>query len=206
MTRSAAYHWYDKALLWVMLIFFAAHMGNHLAILWGAQAHLAVMDVLRVVYRYPIVELILIWAIFRQVVAGIKQMRRFGPFKSKGRFRVLVWSGIYLIAFMIIHLSATAANRYVLGVDTNLYFATAGYRSLIASLFFYPYYFLAVVASFAHLGAVVWLRQRAVRPVFADRVYVGAVLSGIAIAAILTLFLSGLVADFPIPESYLVYP
>ncbi|MEO0357419.1 MAG: hypothetical protein AAF386_03825 [Pseudomonadota bacterium] len=200
---SKWYRIYDTTLLWLMLTFFAAHMANHIALLWGPDVHIRMMDQLRILYRMPLVEIALIWAIYRQVVAGMGQAIRFPPRRVRGRFRMLTWSGLYLIFFIGVHLSATAFNRYGLGLDTNLYFATAGFRSSVAVYFFVPYYFCAVFAAFAHLGAVVWLRQRGARPQLADWVYRGACAFGLIFASVLTISLSGWVRPFAIPPEYL---
>ncbi len=202
-TRPTWWTIYDKALLWLMLAFFAAHMINHLSLAFGATAHIALMEALRTLYRFPVLEALLIWGILRQVAAGVRQMRRFGPLKSKGRFAVLSWSGLYLIGFLIIHLTAVAFGRYVQDVDTNLYFASAGYRSLPAALFFYPYYALAVFAAFAHFGSVIWLRTRASKPAFANTAYRLGLYGGAALALIITLLMSGLLTAFDIPQEYL---
>lgn len=183
-----------------MMAFFAAHMINHLVIYLGSEAHLAFMETLRAVYRFPLVELLLIWAILRQILAGIRQLKRFG-IKSKGRFTVLVYSGLYLIFFLALHLSAIGIARYVQGVDTNLYFALAGYRTS-AALLVVPYYAVAIFAAFAHMGAVIWLRTRAARPKFANVTYHAGVYGGIAMALILSLGLSGLAVPFEIPQLY----
>lgn len=203
MTRKQMHHIYDRALMWVVLVFFVVHMGNHLAIYMGADAHIAVMDALRAVYRFPVIEILLIWAILRQTLAGIRQLRRFGVKKPKGVLRVLVYTGIYLIGFLGIHISAISVGRYWLGLDTNIYFGGAGYRSMPAALIFYPYYFLAVLSGFAHWGAVLWMRNRAKSPDRAMTQFRILTLIGLAMAVIITLGVSGVLSPFAIPDIYL---
>jgi hypothetical protein len=201
MNRSI-HSFYDKALLWLLLTFVTAHLVNHLIIAFGAPAHIAVMDGLRDVYRNPLVEILLIWGIARQIWAGIRQLRRFGIRKPKGPMRVLILTGLYLIFFLVIHISAVLQARWT-GVDTNLYFGTAGYRVWPIMLFFYPYYFTAIFCVFAHTGTVLWMRTRAKDAPRAQTIYRTFNILGLVMATILTLMLSGLFTDFTIPQAYL---
>ena len=203
MPRARLYNTYDKTLLYLMLAFLAAHLVNHLALVFGQATHIQLMDQLRVLYRFPILEALLIWVIARQVWAGIKQMRRFGPLKSKGRYRVLVWSSLNLIFFLIIYLSAVAGGRWVLGLDTNIFFGGAGINVWPYALIFHTYYFLAAFCVLAHLGTVIWLRQRAAAPIFADQFYKGSLALGLIVAVLINLSLSGVLSDIVIPEAYL---
>jgi len=193
----------DRVLVITLVLFFGLHMANHLAIVGGAGVHIAIMDGLRHLYRFPIFEVLLIGAVIWQVRAGIKQLRRFPLSKVRGKFRVLTVSGLYLIAFLVIHMGAVYAGRIFAGLDTNLYFAAAGYRVSPFMLFFYPYYFLAVWAGFAHLGSVLWLRKRADQPALADRTYWGAILFGLIAALIISFGISGALAPFDVPDLYL---
>jgi hypothetical protein len=202
-TQKTIAWYFDKLLLCVLLLFFVLHMANHLAIIFGADTHIALMETLRHLYRFPVFEGLLIIAIALQIRAGIRQLRRFPTSKVRGRFRVLTYSGLYLIAFVIIHMSSVFIGRIFMSLDTNLYFAAAGYRTIPASLFFYPYYFTAILAAFAHWGAVVWLRNRAQKPVLANRIYWGAIAIGICAAITITIGISGTLTPFDIPDQYL---
>ena len=204
MAQRAKLAWmFDRLLLTILLLFFTLHIVNHLMIISGATVHIAIMEKLRLLYRFPVFELLLIIAVALQTRAGIRQLRRFPTNKVRGPFRVLTWSGLYLIAFVIIHMSSVYIGRIVMGFDTNLYFAAAGYRVFPFNLFFYPYYFVAVFAAFAHLGAVLWLRKRAQQPVMARRLLWGAMAIGLCAAIIITLGISGVLTPFEIPGAYL---
>ena len=193
----------DRLLLISLMLFFTLHITNHLIIISGAATHILIMEKMRVLYRFPVFEGLLILAVTLQTRAGIRQLRRFPTRKVRGRFRVLTLSGLYLIAFVVIHMGSVYAGRIFMGVDTNLYFAAAGYRVFPFNLFFYPYYFTAIFAAFAHLGAVLWLRRRAAQPIIADRLYWGALTTGLCAATLITLGISGTFAPFEIPDSYL---
>lgn len=202
--NSKTYRLYDKALLWLLLIFFTAHTINHLAIYFGAANHIDLMEALRIIYRNPVFEFILIWAIARQIYAGYRQSQKFGLIRPKGQMRVLIWTGVYLIAFLLIHLSAVTAGRYIFNLDTNIHFGASGFRAMPAALFFYPYYFLAIFCAFAHLGGVLWLRKRAAEPENAEKLFRFWLATGLVISTLIIIGVSGSWQDFEIPPAYMV--
>jgi hypothetical protein len=53
-------------------IFIGLHLLNHFYSLFGANAHIELMNDLRVVYRNVIVEAILLLAVVIQIISGIK--------------------------------------------------------------------------------------------------------------------------------------
>ncbi|MFT3678818.1 MAG: hypothetical protein QM791_01010 [Ferruginibacter sp.] len=65
-----------------------------------------------------------------------------------------IWTGFYLAIFLVIHLAAVLGGRYFLHLDTNFYFGVAGLNSFPYSLFFIPYYGLAIFSFFGHIAAV----------------------------------------------------
>lgn len=112
------------------------------------------MHILRGVYRNPVFEGVLLLLIGVQIVSGGKLLLK------KRRAMDTIWdkiqmlSGAYLALFFIIHLSALWAGRSFLHLDTNLYFGIAGLNTFPFSLFFIPYYALAIIAFFTHLAAI----------------------------------------------------
>jgi hypothetical protein len=52
-------------------IFIAAHLGNHLILIVGADAHLAFMDILRTVYRIRLVEAGIVLLFIAQIALGL---------------------------------------------------------------------------------------------------------------------------------------
>jgi hypothetical protein len=65
-----------------------------------------------------------------------------------------VFSGLYLAAFLVIHVSAVLAGRFILSLDTNFYFGAAGLNSFPVNLFFIPYYGFAILSFFGHVAAI----------------------------------------------------
>ena len=182
--------------------FACVHIANHLAAAAGVASHIAFMNAARTVYRQRVVEVVLLGCIALQVVSGLLLVFR----GWKQRHGLIPWlqasSGIYLAFFLIAHVSAVLFGRVALGLDTNFYFAAAGFHVQLFPFFFAPYYFLGVVALFTHIGcAAYWQgqgRPRAVRTFL----LVGPVAAGAAAALLIVLMLAGMVFPVEIPAQY----
>ena len=139
----------------VLISFFVGlHLFNHLYSILGADAHIEMMNDLRVVYRNIIAETILLFAVIIQVFSGIKLF--FKKRKNVTDFfeKLQIWTGLYLAIFFFIHLSAVLSGRLILNLDTNFYFGVAGLNIFPLNLFFIPYYGLAIISFFGHISAV----------------------------------------------------
>ena len=122
--------------------------------LFGEQAHINFMEQIRLVYRNPVAEVLLLSAVAVQIFTGVK-LFLMNRGKAIGFFnRLQHWTGLYLSAFFLIHLSAVLGGRYILDLDTNLYFGVAGLNTFPFFLFFGPYYGLAIAAFFGHIAAI----------------------------------------------------
>jgi len=141
-------------------IFIVCHLFNHFTSVYGAEVHIEIMENLRLVYRNIIAESILIIAVFVQIVSGIKLF--FSKRKNKTNFygKLQVWSGLYLAFFLIIHVGAIQVGRHILNLDTNFYFGVAGLNTFPLSLFFIPYYGLAIIAFFGHVSAIHYQKMK----------------------------------------------
>ena len=140
----------------VITAFAALHLLNHLSGLWGGDTHIAIMAVLRVGYRHPLVEAALLTCVGFQMLSGIRLL----PHKlaaTDGWIDTLqAASGTYLAFFFGSHLSAVLRARYLRHVDTNWIWLTAD--SMLTdpwSARLAPYYFLGVVALGVHGGAAI---------------------------------------------------
>lgn len=179
-----------------MLIAFAGlHLANHLAALAGADAHLAFMDIARAVYRHPLVEPLLIGGVLWQAASGAVLLQR-----GRGRLpRWQVLSGACLGYFLIAHVGSVLLARSVLALDTNLHFAAASLQVPPWPVFFAPYYLLAVVALFVHVGCA-WSRRLA-RPARAA-VPAWAALAGAGVALPIIVALAGGFHPVEVPADY----
>jgi succinate dehydrogenase/fumarate reductase cytochrome b subunit len=136
----------------VIALFAAPHLINHLAGLLGGDAHRAIMSSLRVVYRDPRLEPILLFAVTFQAATGIWLLRRALARVSSRLQTLQTASGAYLLLFLASHVSATLRTR-ARGGDTNWDWLAGG--ELLTdpwSARLAPYYFLAVIAFGMHIA------------------------------------------------------
>jgi succinate dehydrogenase/fumarate reductase cytochrome b subunit len=180
--------------------FALVHIANHLVSLWSIAAHIAFMDAVRTVIRQRIVEATLLACVSLQAITGL------WLFKHRWRQRrgKVAWlqalSGAYLAFFLLVHVAAILFGRAALKLDTNFYYAAAGFHVAPYQFFFAPYYFLAVFALFAHVGCAVYRRAR---PGIARTLALALPISAGAITALLiVLSLAGMLQPVDIPAKY----
>jgi hypothetical protein len=144
--------------------FVALHLYNHLMALGGLQRHIDIMNSLRIVYRNPIVESLLLIAVAIQIFSGLRLYLRLKKNPGYGFAKLQIWSGLYLSFFFIFHVLAVLYGRTVQHLDTNVYYGIAGLNAFPYLFFFVPYYALAIMAFFTHIAAVHVQKMR--RPIF----------------------------------------
>ena len=138
----------------IITVFTGLHLFNHAWSLFGADVHIALMNDLRIVYRNVFVETILLAAVFIQLLSGLKLYGQHRKTAVSFFDKLHVWTGLYLAMFFLFHVGAVMAGRFILHLDTNYYFGVAGLVTFPFSLFFIPYYSLAVISFFGHIAAV----------------------------------------------------
>jgi hypothetical protein len=143
-----------------IIIFIVSHLYNHFYSIFGIKAHIELMQFLRIGYRNIFINSLLLIGVILQVFTGIslyrKKRRTVNGFWEKLQMN----TGLYLAFFFAIHVSAVYSGRYILGLDTNFYFGVAGINIMPFSLFFVPYYALAIIAFFGHIAAVHSLKMK----------------------------------------------
>jgi len=135
-------------------VFVGVHLFNHACSLFGADTHIAVMDTLRLFYRNILVETILLSAVLVQIISGLKLFRENRKIAISNFEKLHIWTGLYLAIFFVIHLGAVLGGRLLLHLDTNFYFGVAGLNTFPLSLFFIPYYALAILSFFGHMASI----------------------------------------------------
>lgn len=135
-------------------VFVAFHLLNHLSSLYGPETHIAMMVTLRTVYRHPLVETILLGAVLVQIGSGLRLFWQTRQSTTTFYEKMHRWTGLYLAAFLLVHLSAVLGGRLLLHLDTNFYFGVAGLNTFPFSLFFVPYYGLAILSFFGHIASI----------------------------------------------------
>jgi len=139
----------------ILLIFFIlGHLLNHAMIFVSVEAHLQFMDAYRKIYRFPPVEFLLLGAVLFQVTSGTRLIWLKWRHVESVWDRLQIVSGMYFIYFLIVHPGAVMFGRYVLDLDTNLYFGAAVLNVKPLLYFFVFHYGLAIVAFFTHIACV----------------------------------------------------
>jgi len=136
----------------LIVIFAVAHVANQAFAIVSVSSHTFVQNVLRVVYRQPLIETLLIAAIALQVATGT-MMWRGKVQRGSTSANLQAASGLYLAVFFLAHVSAVALARQY-QTETNFVWA-AGPMGLLARpglTALLPYYLLAIVALFVHVG------------------------------------------------------
>lgn len=145
----------------VLALFLVLHLGNHLALFAGAEAHGAAQAVLSPLYRAAPVEPVLIGLFALQIGLGLTLARRRG--RGRGWAAAQVGSGLYLAVFLIQHVPAVLAARAATPpTATDARFAAAVLQGW-PGLYFAPYYALAVAALATHLAAALHFRGLTLR-------------------------------------------
>jgi len=186
----------------VIAAFACLHIANHLAGLGGASAHIAFMETARVVYRARAVEWALLACVGFQIVSGLVFVIRGWKQRHGGIAWLQALSGAYLSFFLAIHVGAVLFGRAALDLDTNFYFAAAGFHVEPFQFFFAPYYFFAVVALFSHLGCAAYWQSEG-RPRLARALVIAVPCAvGSVMSLLIVMSLAGALFPVDIPASY----
>lgn len=191
----------------MVALFALMHLGNHLLALAGQPAHQRVLEALRLFYRHPVVEPLLLLVLACQLVSGATAAWRL--LRAGGGARTLppvarlqALSGLVLGGFVLVHVVAVLFGRAVLRLDTNFHFAAAGLHTTWV-WFFAPYYFLGVAALGVHLACAAH-RHRPAQPTAWRRGLPWLLgLGGGALGVWLVALMAGWVVPVDIPAAYL---
>lgn len=133
--------------------FICLHFANHLVGLQGQGAHQQFLEAARLVYRHPIVELVLLMAFVIQIITGIALAREIWARKKDLIHQLQAVSGVYMAFFIVFHVGGVFMGRLVFNLDTNFDFAAITLTKPWI-YFFLPYYGLAIMAIFTHIGCI----------------------------------------------------
>ena len=147
-------HGVSAAIVTLYVIF---HLANHLMGLAGPEAHAAVMDAGRTVYRARLVEPLLVLAFLFQVGSGLYLAWHWSA-ERQGFFRTFqIASGVCLSVFIVGHMNSVFIYaRTYLGIPTGWDFATGAPAGLIHdpwNIRLLPHYALGVFFVLGHLVA-----------------------------------------------------
>ena len=186
----------------VIAAFALLHVANHLASLVSIPSHLAFMTLARTLYRLPFVEFPLLFCVAFQVGSGLWLVIRGWKQRQGGVAWLQATSGAVLAFFLVVHVGAVLYGRAVLLLDTNFYFAAAGFHVPPNQYFFGPYYFLAVLSLFTHLGCAAYWHHQTSSPGVRRTVLALPILVGGAVSALIVLSLAGKLQPLDVPAKY----
>jgi hypothetical protein len=186
----------------VIASYATVHIANHLAALGGIATHITFMEAARSVYRIRIVEAVLLACVLFQVLSGLWLVAR-GRRQRRGTVSWLqAVAGAYLAFFLAVHVSAVLFGRISLGLDTNFYFAAAGFHVRPFQLFFAPYYLLGVLTLFVHLGCAAYRRAKSSGRSSPSLFVALPAAVGLLISLVIVLLLAGVFYHVEIPSEY----
>ncbi len=174
------------------IVFLAAHFTNHLFGWLGPDVHMAIMKVLRTVYRSAFVEPVLIGVFAFLIVTGSRMAWRLTA-RPADAFRTFqIAGGVFLVFAVISHVNAVLyLARVHFGIDTDWGFAVGAPTGMLDdpwNIRLLQYYLLAVFFVIGHAFAglrIVLLAHGTARRA-ADRVlYAGTTFGAIVAAAII---------------------
>jgi hypothetical protein len=173
----------------ILLSYVLFHIGNHLAGLIGPEAHAAVMDMGRKIYRASVVEPLLVALMVFQVGSGLHLAWRWSAAAQDSRRTFQVASGAYLSVFVLGHMNSVFLYaRTYLEIPTGWAFATGAPTGLIHDAWnirLLPHYALGVFFVLAHLacGLRVVAMAHGVDRRTADRVWTAGALASATVAS-----------------------
>lgn len=139
----------------IVSIFIVAHLFNHAMAWFGIETHQSILESLRLVYRIPVIEFLLVLAfVFQAISGGIQFLKLRKQTHQPTFFKIKLYSGLILGLFILQHITATIGQRWYYEFDTNFYFASRVVLQSPALYYFIPYYFLGIMAFAAHIASV----------------------------------------------------
>ena len=177
----------------ILLLFIGPHIVNHAAGFWNGPVHIAIMNVLRRVYRDDIVQPVLLALIGFQILSGTALVRRRMRMPSDFLGTVQTMSGVYVGVYFLAHMTAVFATRHA-GTDTNWSWLTRPNDSMLVSLSnlrLIAHYWVGPIAIITHVacGLRMVLLQHDISPPTANRLALALVTVGVVASSVILLAL-----------------
>jgi hypothetical protein len=180
----------------LILIFIAAHLGNHMTAIWSLDAHSMILKTLRLWYRTEFVEPLIVTLLLFQAVSGLTLLlARLG--EQSDLYRVIqTVTGTYLAVYIPAHITAVfVLGRWFYGIDTGtgFVFLKHGYFPSLFNIRFIAHYWLAAFAVITHAGSGLRniLLAHHASCVIANRTLVAVAITGFVVATTIALALCG---------------
>ena len=164
---------------------------NHAAGLWNGSVHIAIMNVVRRVYRDDIVQPVLLALIGFQILSGTALVRRRMRMPSDFLGTVQTMSAVFVGVYFLAHMTAVFATRHA-GTDTNWIWLTRPNDSMLVSLSpsnlrLIAHYWVGPIAIVAHVacGLRMVLLQRDISPATTNRIALALITAGVVTSSII---------------------
>lgn len=151
ITFENSFKFFNKISFIFVTLFIFIHILNHMIVLVSAEEHIWFMERIRVIYRNIYVEIFLLGIISFHIVKNIKNIWIERKEEKSSFQKIILITKLYLIYFLINHISAVILGRVIFNLDTNIYYAVAGLQ-LFPSLYFVVYYFLSILCLFIYIS------------------------------------------------------
>ena len=136
----------------LILAFLGVHLANHLSALLSTELQRVVMTTLRLWYRSPLVQPVLVAGFLFMMASGLVLARSRTAVATDALGLLQTLTGGYVAAFLVSHLTSTFAARSR-GTNTDWSWATSAPEGLLAGYDrLIPHYTLGVACLIAHLG------------------------------------------------------
>jgi len=175
----------------ILLLFIGPHIVNHVAGFWNGPVHIAIMNVVRRVYRDDIVQPVLLALIGFQILSGTALVRRRMRMPSDFLGTVQTMSGVFVGVYFLAHMTAVFATRHT-GTDTNWIWLTRPNDSMLVSLSpsnlrLIAHYWVGPIAIVAHVacGLRMVLLQRDISPATTNRIALALIAAGVVTSSII---------------------
>ncbi len=196
----------------ILGVFVFAHLFNHVSGLFGIETYNAVQKTMRIVYRFWLVEAILLIVIAVQMVLGgillVRAILRGWP-QGFWAWAQILSGGIFLL-FMAEHMFALAMARLYFQLDTNFYWPASVMSGPPYTYYFIPYYFLGVFALMTHIGVGLRYWAMDANPsvfglALGNTIGIGFMIAGAAIGALIIPILTGMLFPISMPPEWIEY-
>jgi len=175
----------------ILLLFIGPHIVNHAAGLWNGAVHIAIMNVMRHVYRNDIVQPVLLALIGFQILSGTALVRRRMRMPSDFLGTVQTMGAVFVGVYFLAHMTAVFATRHT-GTDTNWIWLTRPNDSMLVSLSpsnlrLLAHYWVGPIAIVAHVacGLRMVLLQRDISPATTNRIALALIAAGVVTSSII---------------------
>jgi hypothetical protein len=173
----------------ILLLFVGPHIVNHAAGFWNGSVHIAIMNVVRRVYRDDIVQPVLLALIGFQILSGTALVRRRMRMPSDFLGTVQTMSAVFVGVYFLAHMTAVFATRHA-GTDTNWIWLTRPNDSMLISLSnlrLIAHYWVGPIAIVAHVacGLRMVLLQRDISPATTNRIALALITAGVVTSSII---------------------